>query len=520
MTTNFAVEFLIWMLIAASVIAVVAARLRIPYTVALVMGGLFLGTVHLPVLENLIIHKPDWLTPDITLVVFLPALLFEGSLKLQIRQLRENALPILLLASVGVLAATLITGFAAHWVLGLPLLVGLVFGAVTAATDPISVLAIFQEVAVPKRLSVIVEGESLFNDGTAAVLYGILVAGVASGSLGIASGIQKFFIDVLGGLGVGLAMGYVFSKATQKIDDPQIEITLTTVLAYSSYLVAQSLHLSGVIATVAAGVMVGNLGARVGMSARTRVALWSFWEYFSFVMNSLVFLLIGLQVRVGTLLSAWHATLLAIGAVILGRIVSVYGLIPFSNLFSTRVPLRWQHVLVGGGIRGALSLALALSLSSTFPHREQILAVTFGVVAFTIVVQGLAIRPLLRVLGMTANQEDDYERARVRQIALSSAQSELETLARHHAISAPAYEQLRRELDSRLEQAKAEIAELYGKDESRILPEIQTAKMKLTAAEKSAIEEAMHDGLISPQTASKMIEDADRELDRLTNHRE
>jgi Na+:H+ antiporter len=520
MTTNLAVEFLIWLLIAASVIAVVAARLRIPYTVALVLGGLILGTVHLPILQSLISHKPDWLTPSVTLVVFLPALLFEGSLKLQVRQLRENALPILLLATLGVLAATLITGFAAHWVLGLPILVGLVFGTATAATDPISVLSIFKEVAVPKRLSVIVEGESLFNDGTAAVLYGILVAGVASGSLGIWSGIQHFFVDVLGGVGVGLTMGYLFSKLTEKIDEPQIEITLTTVLAYSSYLVAQSLHLSGVIATVSAGLMIGNLGARVGMSARTRIALWSFWEYFSFVINSLVFLLIGLQVRVGTLLHTWRATLLAIGTVILGRIVSVYGLVPISNLFNTKIPLRWQHVLVSGGIRGALSLALALSLSSTFPYREQILAMTFGVVAFTIVVQGLVIRPLLGVLGMAAPREDDYERARVHQIAISSAQSELEALLRHHAISAPAYEQLRRDLDSRIEQAKSEIAEIYGRDESRILPEIQMARKKLTAAEKSSIEQAVRDGLISQQTATKMIEDADRQLNGLTKHGE
>jgi CPA1 family monovalent cation:H+ antiporter len=516
MTTNSAVEFLMWLLIAASVIAVVAARLRIPYTVALVLGGLVLGLVHLPIVDTLVSNKPNWLTPNITLFIFLPALLFEGSLKLQARQLRENSLPILLLATVGVLAATLITGFAAHWVLGLPVLVALVFGAITAATDPISVLSIFKEITVPKRLSVIVEAESLFNDGTAAVLYGILAAGVASGALGIWGGLRNFFVDVLGGVGVGLAMGYVFSKLTQRIDEPQIEITLTTVLAYSSYLVAQSLHLSGVIATVSAGLMIGNLGTRVGMSARTRVALWSFWEYFSFVINSLVFLLIGLQVRVGTLLHTWRPTLMAIGAVVLGRILSVYGLVPLSNLFSTKMPLRWQHILVGGGIRGALSLALALSLSSTFPHRDQILAMTFGVVAFTIVVQGLTIKPLLHVLGMSTTQEGDYERARVRQISISSAQSELETLLRNHTISAPAYKQLRRELDTRLAQVKDEVNELYGKDESRIVPEIQMARMKLIAAEKSAIEEAVHDGLISRRSAAKMIEDADQELSSRT----
>jgi CPA1 family monovalent cation:H+ antiporter len=517
MTTNSAVEFLMWLLIAASVIAVVAARLKLPYTVALVLGGLVLGSVHLPIVDALVSNKPDWLTPSITLVIFLPALLFEGSLRLQVRDLRENAVSIGLLATVGVLFATLITGFAAHWTLGLPVLVALAFGAITAATDPISVLSIFKEIAAPKRLSVIVEGESLFNDGTAAVLYGILAAGVISGTLGIWGGIQEFGVDVLGGVGVGLVMGYAFSKLTERIDEARIEITLTTVLAYSSYLVAQSLHLSGVIAVVAAGLTVGNLGARVGMTARTRLALWSFWEYFSFAINSIVFLLIGLEVRIATLAHNWRSTLVAIGAVILSRVLSVYGLVPISNRFSRKIsviPLRWQHVLVGGGIRGALSLALALSLSRTFPYREQILAMTFSVVAFTIVVQGLAIKPLLRLLGMAGTQEGDYERARVRQTAILSAQAELETLLRSDALSQPAYEQLRRELDTRLAQVKADVAELYGKDESRILPEVQMARGRLIAAERNSIQQAVHEGLISRQTAAKMIDDADRNLDK------
>ena len=517
MTANSAVEFLIWLLIAASAIAVVASRLRIPYTVALVLGGLALGSVHLPIIDTLVQNQPDWLTPNIVLVIFLPALLFEGSLKLQFRQLRENALPILLLATVGVLAATLITGFAAHWLLGLPLLVALVFGAITAATDPISVLSIFREMAVPKRLSTIVEGESLFNDGTAAVLFGILVAGVGSELVGITAGVRNFVIEVLGGVAIGTILGYVFSKLTQKIDEPSIEITLTTVLAYGSYLAAQSLHVSGVIATVAAGLTVGNLGTRISMSPRTRIAVWSFWEYLSFIVNSLVFLLIGLQVRVGTLLRDWRATLLAIAAVVLGRALSVYGLAPISNYFGRNISLRWQHIMVAGGIRGALALALALSLARNFPYREQILAMTFGVVAFTIIVQGLAIKPLLRILGMQTTRENDYEQARVEHIAASSARAELDELLRNHLLSGPAYNQLRQELDKKLEQAEEEVAALYGKDNSRILPELEMAKMKLIAAEKSAIEQAVHDGLISQPTANRMIEAEDRELDELTD---
>lgn len=169
MSTNYAVEFLIWVLIAASAIAVLALRLRIPYTVALVLGGLGLGSIHLPILDALIGQRPGWMTPDVALILFLPALLFGGSLKLQARQLHQNLVPILLLANVGVLVAAFITGLAVHWAEDLPLLTALVFGAVVSATDPISVLAIFRETSISKSLSVIVEGESLLNDGIAAV---------------------------------------------------------------------------------------------------------------------------------------------------------------------------------------------------------------------------------------------------------------------------------------------------------------------------------------------------------------
>jgi monovalent cation:H+ antiporter, CPA1 family len=517
MSVYSAIQFLMWLLIAASVIAVVAARIRVPYTVALVLGGLALGSFHLPFVDVLLNNRTNWVTPDITLGIFLPPLLFEGSLKLNLRELRENALPISLLATVGVLLATLVAGFAAHWALGLPLLVALAFGAITAATDPISVLSIFKEMTVPKKLSVIVEGESLFNDGVAAVLYGILVAGITSGNLGIGEGVRHFVVEVAGGVVVGLLLGYLSSKVLETIDDPQVEITLTTVLAYGSYLLAQSLQLSGVIATVSAGLMLGNLGAKVGMSARTRVALWGFWGYFSFIINSLVFLLIGLQVHFGALIASWRVNLLAIGAVFLGRMLSVYGLIPVSNMFRAGVPLRWQHVLVAGGIRGALSLALALSLGSNFPHREQILATTFAVVAFTIVSQGLAIRPLLAFFGMSCPAEGDYERARVQQMSIFAAQSELEGLLRNQTLTQPAFEQLRVELNARLEQINTKLTQLYGEDESRIVSEVRIARKKLINAEKSSIEEAQLDGLISPRTADKMIEESDRQLDLLSN---
>ncbi len=517
MTLNAQVEFLIWLLIAASFIAVLAARLRIPYTVALVLGGLGLSTLHFPLLQELVSQKPDWVTPNIGLILFLPPLLFEGSLKIRLRQLRENATPILLLATVGVLVATLITGYAVHWFEGIPILAALVFGAIISATDPVSVLAIFKEIPVARRLSVIVEGESLLNDGTAAVLYGILLAGAGHGEFHVLGAVREFFVVVLGGATVGILLGYVFSKITQRIDEPSVEITLTTVLAYSSYLAAESLHVSGVIATVAAGVTLGNFGVRVGMSARTRVALWSFWEYASFVINSLVFLTIGMQVRLSALISVWRVIALAIVAVALGRAFTVYGLTPISNLVTDKIPLRWQHVLGWGGMHGALSLALALSLDPSFPHRNQILAMTFGVVAFTIVFQGLTVKTLLRRLGIVRSGEDEYEHVRVERMSLSAAGAELDSMLRDNMISLPVYERLQRDIEAGVEASRRKMDEIFEKDKTRVESELRAARIRLLAARKSSIEGAVHDGLISQKTADKMIEEADQQLDQLTD---
>ncbi|MGC1646714.1 MAG: Na+/H+ antiporter [Candidatus Sulfotelmatobacter sp.] len=405
MTAISGVEFLIWLLIAASAIAVVAKYLRIPYTVSLVLGGLLLSLLRLPFLSPLQPdQRPHWLTPDVILILFLPALVFEGSVKIDVRDLLRDYAPLLVFANVGVLVSTLVTGYLVHWAIGLPILIALLFGAIISATDPISVLAIFKNLRMSKRLSVIIEGESLLNDGTAVVVFQILLAGVVGGGLSIGRGIGEFLLAVVGGAALGSVLGYAGNKVMQTISDPQVEITLTTIVAYGSYLLANHLHWSGVIATASAGLIVGNFGAKKGMSDQTRAALESFWEYLAFVMNSLIFLLIGLEVHVDSLAHAWLPIVFAIAAVVIGRSVSIYLLAPVSNLFAETIPLRWQHVMVWGGLRGALALALALSLDNTFPNRDRVLDLTFGVVVFSILVQGLTIKPLLRVLGLADGQ--------------------------------------------------------------------------------------------------------------------
>jgi monovalent cation:H+ antiporter, CPA1 family len=403
MNAHASVEFLIWLLLAASVIAAVAKRIGIPYTVALVLGGLLLSAAPLGILSPLQLgNRPEWLTPDVILTLFLPALLFEGSLKIDFWHIKIDLVPLLLLANFGVLIATLVIGYFVWRFAGMALIVALVFGSMVSATDPISVLAIFKDLKIAERLTVLVECESLFNDGTAIVLFQIFLAAAVGGAIGIAKGVGEFLLSVLGGAALGLALGYLTSKVIKRIDDAEIEITLTTVLAYGAFLLARHLHLSGVIATVTAGLVIGNVAAKRGMSPRTVTTLRAFWEYAAFVMNSIVFLLIGLEVRLGDVIQVWKVIGIAVLAILIGRALSVYTLVPLSNRFSKRVPLAWQHVLVWGGLRGALSLALALSLENSFAFRGEILRVTFGVVVFSILVQGLTIKPLLRMLKISA----------------------------------------------------------------------------------------------------------------------
>jgi len=516
MTTTSIVELLLLLLIAASCIALITTRLRIPYTIALVIGGVAIDLFHVPIKAILgTANQTALLTPDVIFILFLPALLFESGINVHVRHLRENLVPILILAVAGVLVAALIAGYAVHWVLGVPLAVALVFGALISATDPISVLALFRNMGVNKRLAVLIEGESLFNDGTAIVVFQILLAGALTGSFSLTEGLVRFLVVSLGGSALGLLLGYAASKVTEQIDSPSIEITLTTIVAYGSYLLADHLHVSGVIATVCAGLMVGNYGAEYGMSARTRVALWSFWDYFAFVINSLVFLLIGIEVHVADLIGFWDAILVAIGATLVARIVGVYGLTPISNLFAVRIPVSWRHVLVWGGLHGGVSMALALSLAPEFPERRLILALTFGVVAFSIIVQGLTMKPLLRKLGLVRAKEHDYDRLRVRQAALSHASSELDELLSAHLITPPVHQRLRQELDRTLAEIGEEIAKAHQHDPELAHDEIQSARKRLINAEKSAIRKAASDGLVSVQLADEMIEAADERLDQL-----
>jgi CPA1 family monovalent cation:H+ antiporter len=391
---------LILLFTAATAVALASRRLKIPYTVALVLAGLALGATR--IVDG--VH----LTKDLLYAVFLPGLVFEAAFHIELSEFRKNARAILTLAVPGVLVAigatsTLLvaTSSFAPVAGGFGWPHALVFAALIAATDPIAVVALFKTLGAPPRLALLVEGESLVNDGTAIVLFTIVYGAVHGGDVRVAAGAIEF-VEIVGlGLAIGAVIGFIATHVIRRIDDPMIEISLTFIAAYGAFSASEELHGSGVIATLTAGMICGNLGNSRGMSLSTRIAVESFWEYLAFALNSLVFLLIGLEVHVGHLMAEWRPILLAFVAVLVGRAVVV--LLASALLRRTReaIPWRWGLVLTWGGLRGALSMVLALAVDPGFPHRDLIVTMTFGVVLLSIVVQGITAEPLLRVLGLT-----------------------------------------------------------------------------------------------------------------------
>jgi monovalent cation:H+ antiporter, CPA1 family len=493
---------IIELLLIASIVAIIVRRLKVPYTVALVLVGLLI-TFQSPLKVEL--------TPELILALFVPPLVFEAAFHLNLQELRRNLVPILILAVPGVILTMLLVGGIVSWGTGLALPVALVFGVIIAATDPVAVVSIFRSLGVPKRLSVLIESESLLNDGTALVLFKLMLVVAATGKFNLVSGLGDFLRIALGGVVVGLVLGWAISRLIARIDDYLIETTLTTVLAFGSYLVAEQLHFSGVLAVVAAGLINGNLGPQ-GMSPTTRIVLFNFWEYLAFLANSLVFLLIGLEIDIPALLNAWKPIAWAIGAVILARVVVVYGLSLLSRRFSEPISLRWQHVLTWGGLRGALSLALALSLPASFgPDRALLRTMTFGVVLFTLLVQATTMRTLIRRLGIIIRgpEQLEYEARHARLTALRSAEGHLERRYREGLISSHAWEVLR----PKLEEQNALLAEAV-RESLRAAPaleaeEMDTARREILRAQRSAFMGLRQDGVISEEVFERLSAEVD-----------
>lgn len=497
---------IVGLMVAAIVVAIAAKRVRIPYNVALVVGGLLISVSHL-------LPGVPPLSPEVVFLVCLPPLLFEGGITADVSSVRANAVPIGTLATLGMLMAIAATGTALHFALELAWGPALLLGSILAITDTVSILYAFRRAPVPQRLSGIMQGESLFNDGTALVVYAAIASVVAGGtapSLPLMG--AKVVLASVGGAAVGLGLALVANFIIKRTEDPLAEIMVTTAVAFASYVAAEQVHLSGAIAAVTAGLVVG-VALKREVSPQSQVAIHSFWEYATFGVNTFLFLSVGLTTRPEVLLDHAPETLAAVGCLFAGRAVAVY--LPFLLLRWLRpteaVPFRWQHVFLVGNIKGALSIALALALPESTPSRELLVAIAFGVTFISLVVQGTGLSWALKRLGLF--EEDPValsvaeQQARI--IASRAAHHELEALHGAGLIPRAAYEHLRSEYQVRIAGAERELRRLHEHHLTQGAKSLLAMRRRLIDAERTALLGARRNGLIPEATAEHMLAQLD-----------
>ena len=502
----------------AAMVAILIRRIRLPYTVALVIVGLFLSLF------------PNFLrftvSSDLILAILVPPLIFEATLHIPWRKLKHDLLPVLLLAVGGTLIGTFMVGGIVQQSLGVTWPAAIAFGALISATDPVAVVAFFRSLGVSKRLAILVEGESLFNDGVAIVVFTLAVAAGNAALAGRGEAITfgdaaiEFLVVAFGGIAVGLILGYIVSYIVLKnVDDHLIETATTVALAFGSFVIAEEfglifgvedVHFSGILAVVAAGLMVGNIGMQ-NTSPTTKLTLQNFWEFLTFVVNSLVFLLIGLEVEISQMFPFIGAILIAVIAILLSRFVVIYGItFIYSRLRPARaISVPYRHVMYWGGLRGAISLALALTLTGqTFGSDTalELRVMTFGVVLFTLLVQGTTIERLINrlQLGKKLPQREESRRRQALLFSKRAGLKELDRLRENGWLFRDIWESMSQVYEEEIAETKQSIRE-HLQD----YPELEQewyllAREDVLRAERTALAEAVRAGLIPEEIEEEL----------------
>jgi len=491
-------EQLLLVVAVGSAVANAAKRVGVPYNVALVLVGLLL------VLANLLPQTP--LDPSIVLLVFLPMLIFQGALSADDVTMRAASRPILALAFPGVAVTLLATALVAAWWIGLPFPIALLLGAILAITDTVSVLLAFRSVQVPHRLAAMMEGESLLNDGTALVLVGVTATVAMGGFAGPPEIARTLVIAVVAGGLLGAAFGVLGTIVLRRAPDDLSAVLTSLVAVFATSLLADEVGGSAVIAVVVAGVLIGR-EMRARLEPSRVLALLGFWEIAAFGLNVALFLLVGMQLRSDLLLHEAWPIVLAVVALHVGRAVAVYGSFFLLRLSGHGVPWRWQHVMVMGNVKGALSMAAVLALPAAMPYRERLIAIVFGVTLVTLVTQALPFSQFLTWLGVSGRGDDGgADQCRAVLIGARRAQSELDSLVAAGLIS-------RHEHAARWAEYQRDVI-----DAERTLrhlgesPQTSVALPAVLNASKSAILDAARRGLITNRTAGLHVASLDEQI--------
>ncbi|MFT7688593.1 MAG: CPA1 family monovalent cation:H+ antiporter [Candidatus Azotimanducaceae bacterium] len=489
---------------------------KLPLTIALVFVGVGVSYAS---------HNVDafhslaefTLSPELVLFVFIPTLIFESAFNLNARQVGRNILPILTLAVPGLLISTAIIGTIFAFFSPFSLLVALLLGAILSATDPVAVISIFKQLGVPDRLTVLVEGESLLNDATslvlATLLIGILSAGTFSSGV-ILGGIGEFFIVFFGGAFVGWLLAVITGQVLGSIEsDPDIEITLSTILAYFSFIIAEHVfHVSGIMAVVAAGMVIGSWG-KSKISPSSVSFMEHFWEYLAYLANVLIFIMVGMQIELATLWTNIDLILLVVCGMLISRAVVVFGVVPLVGKFpgSEPIGLPYQMVMYWGGLRGAIALAIVLSLPP-FEYKDTLIAVVMGAVLFTLIVQGLSIEILVKKLGLNKlSVADNLSQLEGDRKARIEGLSRLNTLVDTGLFSQRIADNMREKGQKEIEDIGTEVKELHQMMDASSM--INTLALRCLVREKARYSELFSQGLINEWAYRELDHNTDVQID-------
>jgi len=425
---------LVALLVSVTVLSAAARTINVPYPIVMVIGGVLLGLVPgLPDVE---------LDPDLVLLVFLPPLLYTGAFFSNLRDLRENLRAISLLSIGLVIATVVVVAVVAHeFIDDLSWPVCFVLGSIVGPTDPVAATAIMRRLGAPRRLVSVIEGESLLNDATALVAYKIALAAVGGAAFSLLDASWDFLWKASGGIAVGLAVGYVIAEVRKRLDDPLIENTIGLMTAYAAYVPAEELQLSAVLAAVTAGCYVGWRSPEIA-GAETRLQGFGMWELLQFLLNALLFILIGLELStiVDALDEFTAGQLLGYGALVSLAVIATRMVWQFTVVYllraidrresvrARRAPWQWRFVSGWSGMRGAVSLAAALALTTDFPQRDLIVFLTFAVIFTTLVLQGLTLPWVISVLGVHDDGREDSEEVKGRLMAAKAALARIDEL--------------------------------------------------------------------------------------------